>query len=78
MWGLNEDNEPVAIIGKYNETDGEFELFSEEEQEEEGLQCEEFTYKGRTYLKDANDNVYTTTGVETGYKFVNNKLVKVV
>ena len=78
VWGLNEDNEPVAIIGKYNETDGEFELFSEEEQEEEGLQCEEFTYKGRTYLKDANDNVYTTAGVETGYKFVNNKLVKVV
>ena len=78
VWGFNEDNEPVDIIGKYNETDGEFELFSEEEQEEEGLQCEEFTYKGRTYLKDANDNVYTTVGVETGYKFVNNKLVKVV
>jgi hypothetical protein len=82
VWGLNEDSEPVAIIGKYNETDGEFELFSQDgdqepEPEPEGLQCEEFTYKGRTYLKDDDNNVYTTEGEETGYKFLNNKLVKV-
>lgn len=78
VWGLNEDSEPVAIIGKYNETDGEFELFSQDgDQEPEGLQCEEFTYKGRTYLKDDDNNVYTTEGEETGYKFLNNKLVKV-
>jgi hypothetical protein len=75
VWELNEANEPVGIIGKYNETDGEFELFNQAEQE--GLQCEEFTYKGRTYLKDADNNVYTTEGEETGYKFLNNKLVKV-
>jgi len=82
VWGLNEESEPVAIIGKYNEEDGGFELFSQDgdieaDQEPEGLQCEEFTYKGRTYLKDADDNVYTTEGEETGYKFLNNKLVKV-
>jgi len=75
VWELNEDNEPIGIIGKYNETDGEFELFNQAEPE--GLQCEEFTYKGRTYLKDADNNVYTTEGEETGYKFLNNKLVKV-
>ena len=75
VWELNEANEPVGIIGKYNETDGEFELFNQAEPE--GLQCEEFTYKGRTYLKDADNNVYTTEGEETGYKFLNNKLVKV-
>lgn len=86
VWGLNEESEPVAIIGKYNETDGEFELFSQDgdvesdadEAEPEGLQCEEFTYKGHTYLKDDDNNVYTTEGEETGYKFVNNKLVKSV
>jgi len=80
VWGLNEESEPVAIIGKYNEEDGEFELFSQDgdqEPEPEGLQCEEFIYKGRTYLKDDDNNVYTTEGEETGYKFVNNKLVKV-
>jgi len=75
VWELNEENEPISIIGKYNETDGEFELFNQAEPE--GLQCEEFTYKGRTYLKDADNNVYTTEGEETGYKFLNNKLVKV-
>jgi len=75
VWELNEDNEPIGIIGKYNETDGEFELFNQAEPE--GLQCEEFTYKGRTYLKDTDNNVYTTEGEETGYKFLNNKLVKV-
>ena len=32
----------------------------EEEGEEEGLELEEFPYKGTVYYKDANNNVYST------------------
>jgi len=62
-------------VGKYDIENGEFGLFaSEEEEESEGL--EEFEYKGKTYYKDSEGNVYNASGEPLPYTFTNGRLAR--
>ena len=58
-------------MGRYSEDSGEFELI---EAEEETL--EEFTYKGKTYYKDSQNNVYNSQAEPLPYSYVNGRLIK--
>ena len=57
---------PIARPSKLEEPDEELVLDEEEEEEEapeeeeQALELEEFEYKGTTYYKDADNNVYST------------------
>ena len=56
---------PIARPSKVEEPDEELVLDEEEEEEvpeeeEQALELEEFEYKGTTYYKDADNNVYST------------------
>jgi hypothetical protein len=58
---------PIAHVSKLEEQEPDDELVLDEEEEEEApeeeeqaLELEEFEYKGTTYYKDADNNVYST------------------
>ena len=60
-----ETDEGYEEIGKYNSaldciegTEGDSEDDTEVEEEEEGIEVEEFLYKGKTYQRDSENNVY--------------------
>ena len=73
VYQLDEDGEAAGPVGRYSEDSGEFELF-EAEAEEETL--EEFTYKGKTYYKDSQNNVYNSQAEPLPYSYVNGRLIK--
>jgi hypothetical protein len=55
------DEEPPVEVDEElaeEEEEAEEEAAEEEEEEEEGLAVEEFTYKGKTYYKDEENQVY--------------------
>ena len=70
-----ETDEGYEEIGSYDPETGEISIEDDEEEEkdevmeeeeEEGVEAEEFKYKGKTYLRDAENNVYNEDGEEVG------------
>ena len=76
VWNVSEQGEPTEIIGKYTEETGEFEIFDSSAEEETEVEMEELTYKGKSYLKDSDDNVYKEDGTPTDFKFLNGRMVR--
>ena len=70
----NDEGEVGEPVGKYDPETGEFEL----ELTSDSETLTPFTYKGKTYLKDSEDNVYTETGEETSFRYVGGKMVRKV
>jgi len=56
--------EGYVEIGTYDAESGELDI--EDDDEEEGIQTTEFTYKGKTYFRDEDNNVYNADGEEIG------------
>ena len=73
VYKADENGEVGDPVGTYDESSGEFELF---EAATETL--EPFTYKGKTYLKDSQDNVYLEDGSETDFHLVGGKMARKV
>jgi len=69
-----EDEEVVEDEEDEEVVEAEDEEVVEDEDEEEAVECESFEYKGITYLRDSENNVYNdegeTIGVWTGKKVV--------
>ena len=57
-----ETDEGYEEIGSYNQATKSLDLHDaaseEEEEEEEAVEVEDFEYKGKTYQRDADNNVY--------------------
>jgi hypothetical protein len=54
-------------IGTYDAESGELDIVDDDDDEEEGaVETTEFTYKGKTYLRDEDNNVYNEDGEEIG------------
>jgi hypothetical protein len=60
-----ETDDGYVEIGTYDAESGELDIVDDEE-EEEGIQTTEFTYKGNTYFRDEDNNVYNEDGEEIG------------
>ena len=60
-----ETDEGYEEIGSYDPETGEISM-EDEEMEEEGVETEEFKYKGKTYFRDEDNNVYNAEGEEVG------------
>lgn len=54
-------------VGTYNPKFDRIEVAEEEEEEEEAIETEEFVYKGQTYQRDAEGNVYDDEGDVIGH-----------
>ena len=62
-----ETDDGYVEIGTYDEETGELNIDDDdEEEEEEGIQTTEFTYKGKSYRRDEDNNVYNEEGDEIG------------
>jgi carbamoylphosphate synthase large subunit len=59
-----EEVEEEEVVEEEEEVEEEEVVEEEEEVEEEGV--EEITYKGKTYYKDSDNNIYNATGDELG------------
>lgn len=77
VYKADENGEVGEPVGTYDESTGEFGLF-ESEAEAEAETLEPFTYKGKTYLKDSEDNVYLEDGSETNFHLVGGKMARKV
>ena len=60
-----ETEEGYEEIGTYNTETGDLDI-ENEEKEEEAVETVEFTYKGTTYYRDQENNVYDEDGEEIG------------
>ena len=71
---LQEDEEIEVVETEEEVEETEEEVEETEEEVEEAVECESFEYKGITYLRDSENNVYNdegeTIGVWTGKKVV--------
>jgi hypothetical protein len=68
-----ETEEGYEQVGSYDPESGEVaieddeeEQEEEEEEEEEGIETEEFIFKGQTYYRDSDNNVYNEDGDQLG------------
>jgi hypothetical protein len=62
-----ETDDGYVEIGTYDAESGELDIVDDEEEEEEcAVETTEFTYKGKTYFRDEDNNVYNEDGEEIG------------